>query len=65
MRPVRGGGADWGSPADEALHCAQAVAAAGKGRRSTAAFSVDMWSLGMLAYYIFEGYTLWHGTPLA
>ena len=36
----------------------QAIAAAGK-RKNTmlAAFSVDMWSLGMLAYEIFEGYT--------
>ena len=52
------------SPADEALHCAQAVTAAGKGRCSMAAFSVDMWSLGMLAYYIFEGYSFWHSVPL-
>ena len=52
------------SPADEAMRCTQAVTAAGKGRCSMAAFSVDMWSLGMLAYYIFEGYTLWHSLPL-
>jgi len=37
--------------------CMQAITAAGK-RKNTlvAAFSVDMWSLGMLAYDIFQGY---------
>jgi hypothetical protein len=34
----------------------QAIAAAGKRKIAmTAAFPVDMWSLGMLAYEIFEG----------